>query len=94
MQKRLKSAIWPARTPKPRLQEEVSPLEKLEQLQTAMPLAGYIRQAGLVPGIIPIAPATLWRWVANGTFPEPVKLSPRVTAWRIEDIKKWLLEKI
>ncbi|UUZ49505.1 AlpA family phage regulatory protein [Massilia sp. B-10] len=30
--------------------------------------------------------ATLWRWVAAGTFPKPVKLSPGVTAWDNDDL--------
>ena len=33
---------------------------------------------------------TLWRRVKAGTFPKPVKLSERVTAWRVEDVRQWL----
>jgi len=33
--------------------------------------------------------ATIWRWVAQGRFPKPVKLSPGCTRWRISDIQKW-----
>jgi predicted DNA-binding transcriptional regulator AlpA len=63
----------------------------------ALPLTGYLRQADLVGsrdkairGILPFAPATLWRRVAAKTFPAPVKLSARVTAWRVEDIRAWM----
>lgn len=45
------------------------------------------------PGVAPILPvsnATLWRRVKEGTFPKPVKLSERVTAWRVEDVRQWL----
>ena len=31
-----------------------------------------------------------WRNVRAGTFPAPVKLSQRVTAWRIADIRRWM----
>lgn len=55
-----------------------------------LPLSGYIRQAQLIPGIIPISSPTLWRKVKAGTFPRPVKLSARITAWRIEDVRVWL----
>ena len=51
--------------------------------------SGYIRQAQLLAEVVPISSATLWRWVASGNFPAPVKLAPRVTAWRIEDVDAW-----
>jgi len=55
-----------------------------------LPLRGFIRQSQLIPHIIPISPATLWRKVKKGTFPCPVKLSERVTAWRVDDIRSWM----
>lgn len=90
MQKRLKESIWPANRAKPIVVDQASPLEKLNQMRANMPNAGYIRQAGLIPGVLPISSATLWRWIANGQFPRPIKLSPRVTAWRVHDIEVWL----
>lgn len=30
---------------------------------------------------------TVWRWVKAGTFPKPVRISPGVTAWRVEDVE-------
>jgi predicted DNA-binding transcriptional regulator AlpA len=41
-------------------------------------------------GIVPFSSATLWRKVRSGEFPAPVKLSDRVTAWRVEDIRAWM----
>lgn len=41
-------------------------------------------------GLLPISPTTLWRWVKNGKFPQPVKLGPSVTAWSAQSIQKWL----
>lgn len=29
---------------------------------------------------------TIWRWVAQGDFPKPVKLSPRCTRWRLSSV--------
>lgn len=60
-----------------------------------LPNAGYVREAQLVTkkgrqGIIPFSPATLWRKVATGDFPQPVKLSAGVTAWRVEDVREWM----
>jgi prophage regulatory protein len=55
-----------------------------------LPATGYIRQAQLIPKILPVSPATLWRWVKTGQFVTPVKLGENVTAWRVEDVRQWL----
>ena len=33
---------------------------------------------------------TLYRYIATGTFPKPVKLGVRSVGWRVQDIQKWL----
>jgi prophage regulatory protein len=53
----------------------------------SLPETGYVRQSQLIPGIFPFSSATLWRKVKAGTFPQPVKLGPRITAWRVQDIR-------
>ncbi len=58
-----------------------------------LPETGYVRQAQLVK-IIPFSAATLWRKVKDGSFPSPVKLSARVTGWRVEDIRTWMEARI
>jgi len=35
----------------------------------------------------------LWRWVRNGTFPQPHRLSNKVTAWLIADVRAWIESK-
>jgi predicted DNA-binding transcriptional regulator AlpA len=55
-----------------------------------LPDTGYLRQSQLIPDVVPISSATLWRKCKAGTFPKPAKLSERVTAWRVGDIRKWL----
>lgn len=62
-----------------------------------LPETGFVRLPLLtgdkktgVPGLVPLSKSTIWRRVAAGTFPKPVKLSERVTAWRAEDIRAWL----
>ena len=37
--------------------------------------------------IIPVGKSCWWDGVKSGRFPKPVKLGPRVTAWRVEDIR-------
>lgn len=55
-----------------------------------LPVNGYVRQSQLIPTIVPFSAATLWRKVKTGGFPQPVKLSERVTAWRVEDVRAWM----
>ena len=50
------------------------------------------RKAGITP-LIPISRAGWWNGVKSGIYPQPVKLSERVTAWRTQDIRD-LIEKI
>lgn len=61
--------------------------------ENLLPETGYVRQVQLVK-IIPFSAATLWRKVKDGSFPSPVKLSARVTAWRVEDIRSWMEARI
>lgn len=58
-----------------------------------LPETGYVRQAQLIPDIIPVSSATFWRMVKVGDFPQPVKLSERCTAWKVEDIRAWMKSK-
>ena len=37
--------------------------------------------------LIPVSKSTWWAGVKSGRFPKPVKLGPRVTVWRREDIR-------
>lgn len=38
------------------------------------------------PGLLPVSPATIWRWVRNGKFPQPFKLGASVTGWSADEI--------
>jgi prophage regulatory protein len=58
--------------------------------QTSLPKIGYVRQSQLIPAIFPFSAATLWRKVKAGTFPKPFKLGPRITAWKVEDVRDWI----
>jgi prophage regulatory protein len=39
---------------------------------------------------LPFSAPTLWRKVAAGTFPKPTKLSARVTAWKVSEVRAWM----
>lgn len=55
-----------------------------------LPQTGFLRQSQLIPVLVPVSNATLWRMVKDGRFPKPVKLSAKVTAWRAEDVRAWI----
>lgn len=44
-------------------------------------------------GLLPMGESTIWDRVRAGDFPQPVKLTERITAWRIEDIYEWMQSK-
>jgi prophage regulatory protein len=54
-----------------------------------LPETGFLRQPQVL-ALVPISKSTLWRRVQARTFPQPMKLSERVTAWRVEDIRQWI----
>lgn len=54
----------------------------------AFPETGLVRLAQiLTPGPIPVSRSTWWQGVREGRFPQPLKLGPRTTVWRAEDIR-------
>lgn len=55
-----------------------------------LPASGFIRQAQLIPDVVPFSSATLWRKCKTGQFPKPVKLSERVTAWNVGAVRAFL----
>ena len=34
--------------------------------------------------------SSIFQWVREGTFPEPVKRGPKFTRWRSEDVHAWM----
>ncbi len=65
-----------------------------------LPSSGFVREkqiigdrkAGTV-GPFPVSRSKWWAGVKAGLYPKPVKLGPRTTAWRVEDIRA-LIEKV
>jgi len=55
-----------------------------------LPKFGFVRLPSILApsGPIPVGRSTWWEGVKTGRFPKPVKLGPRTTAWRVEDIRK------
>ena len=63
-----------------------------------LPDSALIRESCLVqspkrpdrPAPLPFSGATLWRKVKLGSFPKPLKLGARITAWRVGEVRAWL----
>lgn len=62
-----------------------------------LPAIGYLRLTQIVgdpqadppiPALFPIGKSTWWAGVRDGRYPKSVKLGPRVTAWKVEDIRR------
>jgi predicted DNA-binding transcriptional regulator AlpA len=54
-----------------------------------LPSSGFVRLPGILApnGPIPVSKSTWWAGIKDGRYPKPVKLGPRITAWRVEDIR-------
>ena len=57
-----------------------------------LPEVGYLRLSQIL-SIIPVSKSAWWEGCRSGLYPKPVKLGPRTTAWRVEDIRD-LMERI
>lgn len=71
----------------------MSVLTKAEMLETPFPRVGFVRLPLIIgdrrkgiPPFVPVGRSTWWAGVKSGRFPAPVKLGPRTTVWRAEDI--------
>lgn len=61
-----------------------------------LPATGFLRLPQIVgdpkadppvPALIPVSKSTWWLGVRSGRFPRPIKLGPKTTVWRVEDIR-------
>lgn len=62
-----------------------------------LPETGYLRISQILgnkkenpptQALIPISKSSWWEGVKTGRFPKPIKLGPRTTVWRVEDIRQ------
>lgn len=52
---------------------------------SSLPATGYVRIQKILE-VFPVSKSTWWAGVRSGRFPKPVKLGPRITAWKVDDI--------
>ena len=64
-----------------------------------LPDSAWLRESQLVRSAknpdsevapLPFSAPTLWRMVKAGKFPKPHKLSTRVTAWKVSQVREWM----
>jgi predicted DNA-binding transcriptional regulator AlpA len=64
-----------------------------------LPETGYLRLTQIIgspkanppiPALIPVSKSTWWAGIKSGFFPRPLKLGPRITVWRVEDIRAFI----
>ena len=65
-------------------------------MHSKLPETGFVRLPCIIgdakatppiPPLYPVSRSTWWEGVRSGRYPQPVKLGPRITAWRVEDIR-------
>ena len=61
----------------------IPPQNRLEEL-------GFLRLTEVLR-LYPVSKSVWWAGVKSGKFPQPVKLSTRVTAWRASEIEQLLV---
>ena len=67
--------------------------------KNVLPETGFLRLPQIIgdpsseppiPALIPVSKSTWWLGVKTGRFPKPLKLGPRTTVWRVEDIRSFI----
>jgi predicted DNA-binding transcriptional regulator AlpA len=59
----------------------------MTQNNNKLPEQGFVR-INTILKFIPVGKSTWWQGVKDKRYPQPVKLSERVTAWRASDIQE------
>ena len=58
-------------------------------MSDGFPDEGFVRLSSILAprGPIPVSKSTWWAGIKCGRFPKPMKLGPRTTVWRVEEIR-------
>lgn len=54
-----------------------------------LPPQGMSRASQILP-LLPFGRASLWKFIKTGQFPQPVRVTGGITAWRNADVLQWL----
>ena len=70
-----------------------------KNMSNILPETGFLRLKQIIgdpksdppiPALIPVGKSTWWAGVKSGRFPKAIKLTPRTTVWRVEDIREYI----
>jgi len=64
----------------------------MTNVSVSLPETGFLRLPQVLK-VFPVSKSLWWAGVAEGRYPKPVKLSSRVSAWRVSDIKALIAAK-
>lgn len=78
--------------PQPELCATCGQMRMPNQAAAELPPAGYVRQKWIV-AYLRVSKSKLWRDCRDGSFPKPYKIAPRVTGWRVEEVRRWMIDK-
>ena len=56
-----------------------------------LPDSGYLRLPEVLR-VIPVSKSTWWLGISKGKYPRGVKLSERITAWHVDDIRRCIAD--
>lgn len=51
-----------------------------------LPDTGFVRLPQVL-AVIPVSKSSWWEGVKAGKYPQPIKLGPNTTAWKVSDIR-------
>ena len=54
-----------------------------------IPATGFLRLPQVL-ALVPVGKSSWWEGCKSGRYPKPVKLGPRTTVWRAEDIRAFI----
>lgn len=61
----------------------------MSQSNQSLPTTGFLRLPQIL-ALFPISKSAWWEGCRTGRYPKPVKLAPRTTVWRAEDIRAFI----
>ena len=38
--------------------------------------------------------STIWKWISENKFPQRIKLSHRVSVWKLTDVNQWIEDQV
>ncbi len=56
-----------------------------------LPTEGFVKVPQIIQ-VFPVSRSGWWQGVKDGKYPAPIKLGPKTTVWRVQDIRKLIAD--